>query len=196
MTIRILDAAIARIDQSGEASVRLRDLAADVGISEPTLYHYFRNRESLIVAAHARRYRLNMTYTLDPFVEAMHNAQSMDEVVKIIQAVFSKSYDPGRDTARSNRIEVLGNAYRRPALAREVKKAMSESLIGAIDSLRLAQERGWLRSDYSPAAFALFNLGLISGLAFPEMFGDPEINKECQQMAFEAVTLLMQNKPD
>jgi len=47
---QILDAAEARLAQSGPAGIRLQDVAADLGVSHPVILHHFGNREGLIRA--------------------------------------------------------------------------------------------------------------------------------------------------
>jgi AcrR family transcriptional regulator len=47
---QILDAAEARMAQSGPAGIRLQDVAADLGISHPVILHHFGSREGLIRA--------------------------------------------------------------------------------------------------------------------------------------------------
>jgi AcrR family transcriptional regulator len=47
---QILDAAEARLAQSGPAGIRLQDVAADLGISHPVILHHFGSREGLIRA--------------------------------------------------------------------------------------------------------------------------------------------------
>lgn len=46
----ILDAAEKRLATAGPASIRLQELATDVGISHPTILHHFGSREALVEA--------------------------------------------------------------------------------------------------------------------------------------------------
>src|SRR5690349_20819785 len=50
----ILDAAERRLVEAGPNGIRLQELAADVGVSHPTVLHHFGNREALIDAVVAR----------------------------------------------------------------------------------------------------------------------------------------------
>jgi AcrR family transcriptional regulator len=50
----ILDAAERRLVASGPASIRLQEVAADVGVSHPTVLHHFGSREALVRAVVAR----------------------------------------------------------------------------------------------------------------------------------------------
>ncbi len=49
-----LDAAERRLREVGPAGIRLQDIAAEVGISHPTLLHHFGSREALVQAVVAR----------------------------------------------------------------------------------------------------------------------------------------------
>ena len=46
----ILDAAERRLSELGPEGIRLQDIAADVGISHPTILHHFETREGLVLA--------------------------------------------------------------------------------------------------------------------------------------------------
>ncbi len=50
----ILDAAEKRLVASGPAGIRLQEVAADVGVSHPTVLHHFGSRERLLEAVVAR----------------------------------------------------------------------------------------------------------------------------------------------
>lgn len=48
--LRILDAAEARLRDGGPEAIRLQEIAADVGISHPTILHHFESRDGLTKA--------------------------------------------------------------------------------------------------------------------------------------------------
>jgi len=52
----ILDAAERRLVTSGPAGIRLQEVAADVGVSHPTVLHHFGSREALVREVCERRY--------------------------------------------------------------------------------------------------------------------------------------------
>jgi len=53
----ILDAAERRLTESGPGSIRLQDVAADVGVSHPAVLHHFGSREGLVAAVVERAIR-------------------------------------------------------------------------------------------------------------------------------------------
>src|SRR3954447_4392152 len=52
----ILDAAERRLVASGPAGIRLQEVAADVGVSHPTVLHHFGSREALVREVCERRF--------------------------------------------------------------------------------------------------------------------------------------------
>jgi len=54
--VAILDAAERRLVTSGPAGIRLQEVAADVGVSHPTVLHHFGSREALVREVCERRY--------------------------------------------------------------------------------------------------------------------------------------------
>jgi AcrR family transcriptional regulator len=188
---RILDATVAQIEAGGEASVRLRDVAASAGLAEPSVYHYFGSREELIAVAHAHRFRINLAVMLDPFVRAMQNCGSPEEFEQLVLLVYEASFKAGREAARVTRVEVIGHAAYRPSLRAELTKAMGEALDPAARMLEVAQERGWLRRDIDAKAFVYWNLGAITGLVFVEQMEDDVLLEEFKRLMVAAVRAIV-----
>jgi AcrR family transcriptional regulator len=191
MRTRILDEAVRIIAVQGERSLRLRDLARGIGISEPTLYHYFENRDSLVVAALAHRYRIELSETIDPFVPAVRKCTTQAEFMSVFHKVYRDSIAPGRMAVRMTRAEVVASAFTRESLRVEIKEIMMESLGPSIEALQIAKDRGWLRPDIDIHAFAFLNLSLISSRIFPEIQGDPDLLAQWDDLAFSAVKSLI-----
>lgn len=191
MRTRILDAAIAQIEAEGERSLRLRGIAAVVGLTEPSLYHYFPGREELIVAAQARRIRTNLAHTIDPFIEAVWKCSSRDEFLEAMTGIYTHSYREERVAIRAVRAEIVGNAHRRADLQTAVQGALDEALIDVIAALDFAQQQGWIRANLDTRSFGLFNLSLISSLVFPEIYGDTTVLENWKQLALEVMTGLV-----
>lgn len=188
---RLLEAAIRLIEANGERALRLRDVAAVVGVKEPTIYYYFPDREALVVAAHALRYRQELSVTLDPFLPAVEACSTKEEFIKILHSVYHNSFKPERTPVRATRAEIVGSSFRLKNLQSEVSATMRESLIASVEALKIAQSRGWIRRDIDPEAFAFFNLSLISSCIFPEIQNDPELLSKWQKLAIEAASLLI-----
>jgi AcrR family transcriptional regulator len=81
----ILDAAEKRLAASGPAAIRLQKVAADVGVSHPTVLHHFGSREALVEAV-VRRAIDSLEAHLLAAVKAAPSGP--DDVSSLIDAVF------------------------------------------------------------------------------------------------------------
>lgn len=76
----ILDAAQLRVAQEGPAGLRLQQVAADAGMSHPTVLHHFGSREGLLRAVSAR--------TVETMRTAMLGAVASGFNTRLVPAVF------------------------------------------------------------------------------------------------------------
>jgi len=187
MHLKILDSAISLLEQGGEPAVRLRSVAKQVGIAEPTLYHYFKDRESLITAAHARRLKVNLASVIDPFLSAVKACTSRAEFLTVVLGVYKFSMHSGRRAVREIRAELIGASIKRDLLRESVVKEMTESLAPTVEAVNFAKDRGWVRSDLDSKAFAIFNISLISSAIYAELQDDETLTEQWWNFAEEAI---------
>lgn len=193
MHLKILDSAISLLEQGGESAVRLRSVAEQVGIAEPTLYHYFTDRETLIIAAHTRRLKVNLATTIDPFLAAVHSCKNQEEFLDVLLGVYHHSYQPERASIREVRAELIGASMQREKLRASVVEEINSSLEASIAAIDFAKEQGWMKSTIDSKAFALFNLSLISSAVFAEMQNDAELVQHWKNLGMEAITAIVMN---
>jgi AcrR family transcriptional regulator len=80
----ILDAAERRLVTAGPAGIRLQEVAADVGVSHPTVLHHFGSRENLVREVCERRYAVIRA----DLAEAMaRSSGGADEVAQLVEGV-------------------------------------------------------------------------------------------------------------
>lgn len=158
---QILEAAIGLFAERGYGSTSMRDVARAVGVSNPTLYYHFKNKEALYLAA----------------VEDASNA-----LVAEVEAALSLPGDLPSQLAAYLRVHI-DFARVRPERARLLATANSGALPGApkvdllthpmrsasavLAVLTQAQARGDLRPDLPvmDAFFALTGAGVVPGFA-------------------------------
>ena len=81
----ILDAAEKRLEASGPDAIRLQEVAADVGVSHPTVLHHFGSREGLVQAVVRRA--LDKLHA-DLLAAVQSAADGTDQVTALLDAVF------------------------------------------------------------------------------------------------------------
>lgn len=171
----LLEAAIRIVETGGEQSLRTRAISEAVGVTEPSLFHFFGSREGLIEAAQAERFRRSQLEMFVPFRDAILACRTKREFVQTVKEGLRWTEDPARIYARQLRIQVLGSAYSRPLLAEQVKTAQRESLLPLIEGLEFAKSKKWIPDAIDTEAMAYWHIGQISGRAFVELDGDPDL---------------------
>jgi AcrR family transcriptional regulator len=165
---QILDAAERRLVGSGMKGIRLQDVAADVGISHPTVLHHFGSRERLVNAVIKRRIAAMMQDVTDALAGAAPDERS---AVALFERLF-KAFGPG------------GNARVAAFLALEgpVPGVEPESLLGLAQLAHSARIAKLGQGQASPPAFedTLFTV-LLSAFALvgeailgPMFRGEPD----------------------
>ena len=181
---RLLDATVAVIDGGGVKAVRVREIAAEAGVREPSVYHYFGSRDGLIEAALAARYKRGLMQIIAPLRKMTLACETAEEFQAMIREIVSNIVAPGREDVRSVRADVLGSAQSRPGLRQAIVDATRESSDGIAFVIAHGQSKGWVREDINPAAFAAWYTGMVNGRIIYEL--DPT---QCTAEAWNHVAL-------
>lgn len=160
---RLIQATIDVIDQRGEAAVRMGEIAAAAGIKQPSIYHFFEDREQLVVAAHRERYRRAVMQALGPFDRSVPKATTKEEFVRFGIEGLRHAFDAERGAVRSVRITLLSKALTDETLMREVNDASFEANRRLAEIVSEAQRRGWVRSDFTAITIATWIRSQIFG---------------------------------
>lgn len=189
---RLLAAAIDVLESEGEVAVRIRDISARAGVSYASLYHFFQDREGLIEAAQAERFRRSLMETLPPLRVAIEACQSREELRAVIEIGVTGMWSPARAGVRRARMEALAGATSRPRLAallgeiqRNYNRAVGAALAGPRD-------RGWVRDDIDLEMFAAWALGVTSGRVFVELDEERSDAEAWNRIALEALFRILQ----
>ena len=167
--VKLLNATIDAISSGGEGSVRVSSVASVVGVREPSVYHFFKNREALVEAAQIERYRRSYSEMMVPFEAAALMADSWDDFERSVRKIFAAIYTPARAEIRSVRMNVMGAAQTSPAIAAAVNEINLESAQSLTRVMTFGQEKGWVTKDLDAMALAYWGIGQINGRVMAEM---------------------------
>lgn len=160
---RLLEAAIREIEAGGEAAVRVDVIAEMAEITKPSLYHFFGDREGLIVAAQIERYRRALMFGMEATTEAVRRCSSAQEFRTFLMTWIRGFGAPDGRERRRVRLEVLGSSVSRPAL-RELVAAEDRMAFAALaEMLDIVRERDWVTMRYPSEVVAAFWYGAMNG---------------------------------
>jgi AcrR family transcriptional regulator len=166
---RILEAVMLAISENGEGAIRVQKIAESVGVREPSVYHFFKNREELVEAAHIERYRRSHLEMVRPFQAGAALADNAEDFRRIVKKILSLVYSAEREDIRSIRMSVLGAAQTSPKIAEAIRQINFEVSSKVAEVFATAQEKNWIRKEVDPLAAAYWINGQILGRVMAEM---------------------------
>lgn len=186
MRLKMVEAAIEMMETGGESSVRVAKIAEKLGVTEPLIYHHFKNRAELITAAYAHWYKQCQDLEV-PVEQMMMMVSNQEEYETITKASMAWSFSPDRHAARRVRMIVLGAAQTNPELAAAVKEINFTFISSLAGALTIAQKNGWVRDDLDPLSAAYWLHGQMLGRAVAELDPDRVDFAQWDEVSFDAV---------
>ncbi|MEI7623381.1 MAG: TetR/AcrR family transcriptional regulator [Actinomycetes bacterium] len=188
---KILDETIRIIETNGETNVRVHDIEVAVGITAPSIYHFFGNREGLVAEAQAERL-LRSFQELDHFLDvAVASVKSRDDTRAALRQLLKMIFDPSRRLARQHRLAALGSAEGRPELALRIAEMCQYFFSDEASRLKPLQENGWVDPDLDLEAFFYWLSGLILGRVYIEIGWEPGPYPEWDEISQRAVEFIL-----
>lgn len=166
---KLVNATIDAITSGGEGSVRVSNVAFAVGVREPSVYHFFKNREALVEAAQIERYRRSYLEMMVPFEAAALLADSWEDFERSVRKIFAAVYQPERAEIRSIRMNVMGAAQSSPVIAAAVIEINHETAESLARVMTFGQDKGWVTRDLDAMALSYWGIGQINGRVMAEM---------------------------
>lgn len=188
---RILELAIAAIDEGGEVAVRVNDLASTAGVTVATLYRHFGSRDGLIVAAQTQRFRLTQNVDTAIFATALASVKTADQFRKEVLKELPLHFERDRFVLRQIRLNTLGSAANRPELRQAIAQVQKEGAMGLALVLEPFQKRGWIKKDVDLLSLAYWYMGQILGRALIELGDEPVNEKQWNKISVDAVMAIV-----
>lgn len=184
---RILERAIEVIEEGGEVAIRTNAIAEECGVTAPILYRAFTNREGLVVAAQAERYRRSTAGAMQYLLSYIESSSSREELRTNISSALDFIFSPERAEARRLRAEVVGSAVSRPNL-RAAVAAIDRDYAGQVaDAYHGAVEAGWVDDRVDLRGIALWSQWLINSRIHVDFCEDGEIATEWDVISKAAI---------
>jgi AcrR family transcriptional regulator len=183
----LLRVAIETINEGGESAIRLDSILAEVGVSPSSLYHHYGNLNGLIEAAHVERFQKAVYGNAVELKRRIEETESRESFVALIDSMMDIFFSSVREIARQHRVNVLGNAFGRPALLDAVATAQKQSLLIATEAMRIAQSKGFVNKELDVAAFVAWFDGMAWGRVLIEISPEDNQGAKWNEIAKRAV---------
>lgn len=168
---RVLASAVKAIDKGGEAAVHIRQICADTKTTAPSIYHFFGSREGLIEAAQAARFIQGQRKISIDFTDSVHGCKSKSDFTAVAHTFLDQMFSIERQSIRAVRINVLGSAQSRKGLAKAIAKSQLIANNFGGETIRYAQEKGWVRADFNSEMYLAWLTGMVNAQGLIELDG-------------------------
>ena len=165
----IIAATIRAIESGGEASVRVTEVAREAGVTQGMVSYYFKDREGLISEANIERFATAGVQDIAFLVNAAKNVNTKDEFINLLQMSTRTIVATDRAANRRIRTSVIGSVANRPDLQANVIKVLDQLISGTEEVVRIAIERGIVKTSLNQRAIAEIVIAYTQGLIVADM---------------------------
>jgi AcrR family transcriptional regulator len=170
---RLIDVTTELLNEGGNHSLRLADVARATGVAVSTIYAHFKDRTDLVAAARLEQFRSHAQEAMGEVSGAIVNAERLEDVA---QAAFWPTLaSPDHDDARLrrwDRIEAIADARHIPALCEGLEELQGGLNRQGAELVRRAQDVALVDPELDPTAVALLTQVLRLGLVLWDVSGD------------------------
>ena len=188
---RIIAAAMATLEERGEAALRFADIAEAADVALSVITHHFGTREGLIAELHARRFASISARDHEALQRLAESATTKSEFAAGVAAITAATFDDSRSADRFARVVSIGAMHGRPDLAvaiREEATAMIDRLTRVIVT---GQHRGLVATDVDPRALATFIRAYALGMVERYLDERPTSKEAVVDVVLRAVGVFM-----
>lgn len=174
----VLTAAVRMFNASGFHSTSLDDVAASLGVSKPTIYHYLGNKEQVLIEC----ITMGMNQLLDAATQARESqGQGMDRLRAFLVSYAEINMN---DFGRCNILTA------NEALSPDARETIRQHKRRIDATLRQLIEEGMADGTIAPCNAGLAALTLASALNGPARWHRPDGPQSPAEIAFALVELL------
>lgn len=156
---RILDWAVERIDERGEASLRITELGK-LGVSLTSIYHHFGSRDQMVQEAQVERFTASQDAHVAFMEAAVSNCRSAADFADLVRVGTADLLSEARAANRRRRLSALGSLHGRPGLAAEIARRENELATRSALLIEHARKEGWIAAEVDSLALGAWLMGV------------------------------------
>jgi AcrR family transcriptional regulator len=191
----LLDAALADMEATGEASIRITKILQESGVTNGSLYHHFGSREGLVQAAIAERFLGSVTKGLAVFASRVSEVTSTEELFNVFREELVRIGSPDVQAQRVHRMTALAAALPRADLLERIIADQALYFDGAADAIGRLKDQGFVRGDIDVRAFSAWFLGLSLSRLLSDIDPDLDPDTEWSQYTYPALVAILTPAP-
>lgn len=171
--VALLDVTKRLISEHGADGFTVEMVLAESGISRGSLYHHFEDFPDLVECA---LIELNDSYvegSMEISRRAIEAAKTREEFLAAVTRAARELHSESRFKIRIDRIRMLALCADSESFRERYGEAQSRLIESFAELIRMAQSRGWVRSDIDPKVMSTFMSAYTLGVTLNDVAADP-----------------------
>jgi len=183
----LLDAAIADMEATGEASIRVLKIVSDAGSTNGSIAYHFGSREGLVQEAIAERYLSAVSQGLAVFTSRIGEVATFEQLEEFFRTELDRLGDSSFHQLRVRRLSALGASLLRPGLRERIVAEQAAYFDRAAVPIMRLQQAGIVDPAVDARAFAAWFLGLLIVRVLSDIDGHGEYGEAWAQFTLRAI---------
>lgn len=188
---KILEFAIAELDEVGPSRFNLDRIIEKADISRSSLYHHYGNREGLLIAVELHRLEKNLLTNDQQARALLETLSTPEEAFAIIEfGILSAAFEQQR-VMRTQRFASFAASEHAPALRYSLEKMQKRAVIEFSETIRLVRDKGFIDPIEPIEGTAHFIQSFLLGRMLVDVLNDPVADSQWHIAAMAAVRTLL-----
>ena len=168
----LLESALTIIETHGVDNVTVEMVLRDSEVSKGSLYHHFKDFDSLLAVVQLHKYSEFVDEAIRFFEQAFNKAFGPEEFKTNLFSVMALGHDPAGAPRRIQRARVVGSWGSNPDFTQGLAREQERLRQRGQDLIAAAQMKGWVNSSLSARALSSFIVGFTFGRVLDDVCAD------------------------
>jgi AcrR family transcriptional regulator len=153
---RLIQTTVELIDEMSLESISSALILERSGVSKGSMYHFFDDLGDLLDAAYARRFSYLVKISADYLRQIVETANDAEEFFALLRKLTIRTQERGKSSTRFERARMLARAEGNERFRKILGDIQQELTDTMAESVRMAQEKGWVTKKYQPRTISVF----------------------------------------
>ena len=180
---RLIQITAQELDRVGLNRIDIDSILRKSKVSKGSLYHHFGSKDGLLAAAEAQQFMNYLKIEGDVLRTAIENCETKVQFRSLTTTVMKLSGLKDNREFRKKRLRAIAMSFNNIELAKIMRNAQRESMQSLAESLKIAQDRGWIKTDVDLLALSYWLSGVFIGHVMLDITDQPDLDSRWSDVA-------------
>jgi len=184
---RLIQTTARELDRVGPNRIDIESLLRASKVSKGSLYHHFGSKEGLLAAAEAQQFMDYLKVEVEVLRTAIEKCKSKTQFQNLTATVMKLSGLKDNREFRKKRLRAIAMSFNNNELAIVMRDAQKITMQSLAESLKIAQDRGWIKTGVDLLALSYWLSGVFIGHVMLDITDQPELDSRWSEVATMAL---------